>query len=161
MKSVFRLGCYGCIFHGTGNSAQLCQNFGISGGGGFEPPTPSVRHWLSVVCSLAGLFMGVGAVCLMPWKTENQTCATSRKRVLFAVWIVINLVNGNKHPAWQTNKSAGVNKCRNTGWPRGAQHIAAVSRATEWRRCGRAASEGNIKYEGKSENKVPYFIATK
>jgi hypothetical protein len=20
-----------CIFHGTGNSAQLCQNFGISG----------------------------------------------------------------------------------------------------------------------------------
>jgi hypothetical protein len=25
-------GCYGCIFHGTGNSAQLCQNFGISGG---------------------------------------------------------------------------------------------------------------------------------
>jgi hypothetical protein len=26
-------GCYGCIFHGAGNSAQLCQNFGISGGG--------------------------------------------------------------------------------------------------------------------------------
>src|SRR5215510_6315541 len=29
---IFLLGCYGCIFHGTGNSAQLCQNFGISGG---------------------------------------------------------------------------------------------------------------------------------
>jgi hypothetical protein len=27
-------GCYGCIFHGTGNSAQLCQNFGTTGGGG-------------------------------------------------------------------------------------------------------------------------------
>jgi hypothetical protein len=33
-------GCYGCIFHGTENSAQLCQIFGISGGGGFEPPKP-------------------------------------------------------------------------------------------------------------------------
>ena len=39
------LGCYGCIFHGTGNSAQLCQNFGISGGGGLNTPPPSVRHW--------------------------------------------------------------------------------------------------------------------
>jgi hypothetical protein len=27
------LGCYGCIFHGTGNSVQLCQNLGISGVG--------------------------------------------------------------------------------------------------------------------------------
>jgi hypothetical protein len=32
-----------CIFHGTGNSAQLCQNFGIIwGGGGFEPPKPTL-----------------------------------------------------------------------------------------------------------------------
>jgi hypothetical protein len=28
------------MFNGTGNSAQLCQNFGISGGGGFEHPPP-------------------------------------------------------------------------------------------------------------------------
>jgi hypothetical protein len=28
-----------CIFHGTGNSARLCQNFGINSGG-FEPPNP-------------------------------------------------------------------------------------------------------------------------
>jgi hypothetical protein len=33
-------GCYGCIFHGTVNSAQLCQNFGISVGRGFEHPEP-------------------------------------------------------------------------------------------------------------------------
>ena len=45
VKAVFLLGCYGCIFHGTGNSAQLCQNFGISGGGGLNTPHPSVRHW--------------------------------------------------------------------------------------------------------------------
>jgi hypothetical protein len=39
MKPLFRLGCYGCIFHGTGNSAQLCQNFEISGRGeGMEQP---------------------------------------------------------------------------------------------------------------------------
>ena len=31
VKAVFLLGCYECIFHGTGNSAQLCRNFGISG----------------------------------------------------------------------------------------------------------------------------------
>jgi hypothetical protein len=35
MKPVF---LFGSIFHRTGNSAQLCQNFGISGG--FEPPKP-------------------------------------------------------------------------------------------------------------------------
>jgi hypothetical protein len=34
MKPIFWLGCYGCIFHGTGNSAQLFQNFEISGVGG-------------------------------------------------------------------------------------------------------------------------------
>jgi hypothetical protein len=40
------LGCHGCIFHGTRNSAQVCQNFGI---GGVEPPKPpSVRHWFLV-----------------------------------------------------------------------------------------------------------------
>jgi hypothetical protein len=38
MKPIFLLGCYGCIFHGTGNSAQLWQNFGISGGGVDPPP---------------------------------------------------------------------------------------------------------------------------
>jgi hypothetical protein len=44
VNPVFLLGRYGCVFHGTGNSAQLCQNFGIFffGGGGW---TPSVRHW--------------------------------------------------------------------------------------------------------------------
>jgi hypothetical protein len=40
VKPVFLLGCYGCIFHGTGNSAQLFQNFGISGGGCLSPPNP-------------------------------------------------------------------------------------------------------------------------
>ena len=40
VKAVFLCGCCGCIFHGTGNSAQLCQNFGISGGGkGLKPPS--------------------------------------------------------------------------------------------------------------------------
>jgi hypothetical protein len=40
VKPVFWLGCCRCIFHGTGNSAQLCETFCISGG------TPSIRHWL-------------------------------------------------------------------------------------------------------------------
>jgi hypothetical protein len=39
--NTFLLGCYRCIFHGTGNSVQLCQNFGISRGGGVEPPNPT------------------------------------------------------------------------------------------------------------------------
>jgi hypothetical protein len=38
VKSAFWLCCYGCIFHGTENSAQLCQNFGIWGGGVLNPP---------------------------------------------------------------------------------------------------------------------------
>ena len=40
VKVVFLLGCYGCIFHGTGNSAMLCQNFGISGGLNTPNPLP-------------------------------------------------------------------------------------------------------------------------
>jgi hypothetical protein len=41
-------GCYGCIFHGTGNSAQLCQDGGFSEGG-LNPPNPpgtplNVKH---------------------------------------------------------------------------------------------------------------------
>jgi hypothetical protein len=35
VKTVFWLGCYGTV-----NSAQLCQNFGISGGGGELPNPP-------------------------------------------------------------------------------------------------------------------------
>jgi hypothetical protein len=38
VKPVSWLGCHGCIFHGTGNSAQLCQNFWISGE--WTPQTP-------------------------------------------------------------------------------------------------------------------------
>jgi hypothetical protein len=45
---IFLLG-YGCIFHGTENSAQLCHNFRISGGGRFEPPKPPryATDWLT------------------------------------------------------------------------------------------------------------------
>jgi hypothetical protein len=44
MKPIFWLGCCGCIFHGPGNSAQLWQNFGISGVG-LNPPPPLVPHF--------------------------------------------------------------------------------------------------------------------
>jgi hypothetical protein len=37
VKPVFLIGCYGFIFHGSRNLAQL-RNFG--GGGGVEPPPP-------------------------------------------------------------------------------------------------------------------------
>jgi hypothetical protein len=37
-KPVFWVGCYRHIFHGTGNLAQLFQNFGISGGVENPPP---------------------------------------------------------------------------------------------------------------------------
>jgi hypothetical protein len=49
MNPIFLLGFYGCIFHGTGNSAQLWQNFGISGGGGGieTPKQSSVRPWFA------------------------------------------------------------------------------------------------------------------
>jgi hypothetical protein len=50
VKSVFLLGCYRCIFHRTGNLAQLCQNFGISEGW-FEP---TKLHPLSTPLVLQG-----------------------------------------------------------------------------------------------------------
>jgi hypothetical protein len=52
MKPVFLLGCYGCIFHGTGNSAQHCKNFGISRGK-FEPPQPHLSTPLALVDALS------------------------------------------------------------------------------------------------------------
>jgi hypothetical protein len=44
------------IFHGTGNSAQLCQNFGISGR--FEPPnpTPWVHHCPGLTMKTTGQY---------------------------------------------------------------------------------------------------------
>ena len=50
VKTVFLLGCCGCIFHGTGNSAQLCQNFGISGGGGVWTPHTPPRYATASLC---------------------------------------------------------------------------------------------------------------
>ena len=46
VKPIFLSGCYRCIFHRTGNLAQLCQDFRISGGGGgvFNPPTQTPPH---------------------------------------------------------------------------------------------------------------------
>jgi hypothetical protein len=54
MKPIFWLGCYGCKFHGTGNSAQLWQNFGISRGGLKLPKYPSVPHCF---CSRSASFI--------------------------------------------------------------------------------------------------------
>jgi hypothetical protein len=55
VNPVFLLGCYWCNFHGTGNSAQLCQNFGISGGwggGGWTPKPPSVLNMTTITGTL-------------------------------------------------------------------------------------------------------------
>jgi hypothetical protein len=43
MKPIFWLGFYRCTLHGTWNSAQLCQNFGISGGV-LPPNSPALVH---------------------------------------------------------------------------------------------------------------------
>jgi hypothetical protein len=52
-KPVFWLGCYRCIFHRTGNLAQLFQNFGISGGGGvWTPPNHPPGYASDCWCSL-------------------------------------------------------------------------------------------------------------
>jgi hypothetical protein len=66
VKPVFLLGCYGYIFHGTGNSAQLCQNFGIWGGGMNHPNppnSPSVRH-CSPALHLCNLLLFVNLMTL-------------------------------------------------------------------------------------------------
>jgi hypothetical protein len=55
MNPIFWLGCYWCIFHGTGNSAQLWQNFGISGGLNTSPPIPSFGTPLPCNTSLGAL----------------------------------------------------------------------------------------------------------
>ena len=74
VKAVFLFGCYGCIFHGTGNSAQLCQNFGISGWGVWtpQPPplgTPLVWERESVcVCMCVCVCVCVCVVWMQPYR---------------------------------------------------------------------------------------------
>ena len=95
VKAAFLLGCYGCIFHGTRNSAQLCQNFGISGEGGVEHPNPtpplSVRHWLTphpfILCQ----------------HTSVSTFGNSTDKF-------IDIYHSNKHPTKRRNVL-----CRNFG----------------------------------------------
>ena len=84
MKAVFLLGCYRCIFYGNGNSAQLCQNFGISGGGGLNMPNPpSVRHWFDPPRYATGLTC---IFCFPPHLT-NTVCFKILVTFPFLSWI--------------------------------------------------------------------------
>jgi hypothetical protein len=63
VKPVFLLGFYRCIFHETGNSPQLCQNFGISRVLTLQPPLPPSRyttgiHQSMASCPRAGTYNG-------------------------------------------------------------------------------------------------------
>jgi hypothetical protein len=62
MKPVFWLRCFGCIFHGTGNSAQLCENFGLN------PPNPLslYANWLRQE------FLGGGGFQQIHLRTEGR-----------------------------------------------------------------------------------------
>jgi hypothetical protein len=71
VKPVFLLGCYGCIFHETGNSSQLCQNLEIGEGVAPHPHTPLAESHDKVVifivcksfCLIHGTFIGMGVKC--------------------------------------------------------------------------------------------------
>jgi hypothetical protein len=55
VKPIFLLACYGCIFHGTRNSAQLCQNFGITwgrGGSAYQTPRYATGVWCMLSAAL-------------------------------------------------------------------------------------------------------------
>jgi hypothetical protein len=58
MEPVFWLDCYELILQGTGNSAQIWQNFGLSGG--LNPPNPTLRY-ITATDSNAVCFM----LCLL------------------------------------------------------------------------------------------------
>jgi hypothetical protein len=94
MKPIFWLGCYGCIFHGTGNSAQLWQNFGISGGG-LNPNSYPLGTPLET-CSLFGMLHCIKYsvelcwqfytnVCLLPCSLMLNVCSPVKARQLRAI----------------------------------------------------------------------------
>jgi hypothetical protein len=69
VNPIFLLGCYGCIFHGTGNLAQLCQNLGMSGGV-LTPQTP-IRYTTAVLqCDRYCLH--TVCRCLMSYRQANR-----------------------------------------------------------------------------------------
>ena len=90
MKAVFLLGCYGCIFHGTGNSAQLCQNFGISGrgGGGFEPPQTLPRY-ATVSHQVSRCVYAVSPYYVIRSPHEIKTKCGAEAAVIFEILITV------------------------------------------------------------------------
>ena len=81
VKAVFFLGCYGCTFHGTGNSAQHCQNFGISGVCVcVEPPPHPVCHWDNV--TVIHVFHYQSSFSMnRTWKFEDSPCGFNNNNV--------------------------------------------------------------------------------
>jgi hypothetical protein len=74
VKTVLLIDCYWCIFHGTGNLAQLCQTFWISRGGD-KPPKP--LRYPTGRCTCYGIMPGyiLHFVDRAPWTigTEHNT----------------------------------------------------------------------------------------
>ena len=73
VKAVFLLGCYGCIFHGTGNSSQLCQNFVILGGV-WTPQTPPLgTPMLLIISSILTTLFVKGDLVTAGIPTQSDT----------------------------------------------------------------------------------------
>jgi hypothetical protein len=76
VNPVFLLGCYGCIFHGTGNSARISQNVGIRGGG-FDPPPPPGTSLLTWI-----------------WTDEFEQETMTKLYYIYIYWTAVGLTPG-------------------------------------------------------------------
>jgi hypothetical protein len=122
---MFLLGCYTCIFHGTGNLAQLCQNFGISGAGGLNPPTPSplgmplpsvkqTNSRVNIICLLLTIqwmhfftecIFHIYNVCVCVCERERDRGSVCVCVCVYSVqdtYIVDHILNLNFHKLWLT-----------------------------------------------------------
>jgi hypothetical protein len=94
----------GCIFHGTGNSARLCQNFRIiSGGGVWTPQTPLwVRQWIHHISGEAFYCVHWSAVLRFIWC--NLYCWRREQTASLSV-------RSSDHSMWFPTRTRADNNC--------------------------------------------------
>jgi hypothetical protein len=77
------LGCYGCIFHGNGNSTRLCQNFRISVGGSWTPNPPRYATGVELARAKTWLAVVIARLDFMSSMTEALISKGFKKSVLW------------------------------------------------------------------------------
>jgi hypothetical protein len=116
VKPVLLLGGYGCIFHRTGNSAWLCQNFGISEGGSTPSQYVTVPH-----ISLTHTHTHILSTCNSSWLTKKGHYWLIHNKHIYTSNLVAKRISTGvaetEMPARQNQCVSYITHAYHTFWP--------------------------------------------